>query len=224
MSEAAPNGRSVDESDFARPHLPLFEYAGNSCRTAARLSPTSPMQLYAGLVRQLRGQVGREDSSHDISRYTKETISGTPQSRAFIFVASLLGGLLQQLDQARQGVVGVWVQTCDEVGLATHFREANRSHACCERNKAASFKRSGCPLDFVRFKVSGFSDDVLVNVKVASVDPSRDFAQHWVIASDPHLVETFHHGVIVAGCRRGRADSIAFGRVWQSNMLPGSSR
>ena len=71
---------------------------------------------------------------------------------------------------------------------------------------AASFKRSGCPLDFVRFKVSGFSDDVLMNVKVASVDASRDFAQHWVIACDPHLVETFHHGVIVAG-------AVAEGRI-----------
>ena len=54
--------------------------------------------------------------------------------------------------------------------------------------------------------MSGFSDDVLMNVKVASVDASRDFAQHWVIACDPHLVETFHHGVIVAG-------AVAEGRI-----------
>src|SRR6266545_3130068 len=67
------------------------------CQTHPRRTlVTAPsVQPDAGSVWQLPGQVGREDSSHDISRYAQEAIGGTPQSRAFIFVASLLGGLLQ---------------------------------------------------------------------------------------------------------------------------------
>jgi hypothetical protein len=46
---------------------------------------------------QSAGQVGREDPSHDVSRYAKESIGRTPQSRAFLLVASPLRGLLKYL-------------------------------------------------------------------------------------------------------------------------------
>ncbi len=150
-------------------------------------------------MRQLPRQVGSKNSGHDISRYAKETIGSTAQPRTFILVASPFGGLLQNLHEARQRIISIWVQARDQVGRTTHFREADRSHVGRERDKPSPIKRSGCSLDFVWVKASGFSDDALVYVDVARVDAPGDFAQHGVVARDPDIIEMVSHGVIVAG-------------------------